>query len=115
MTMPAEPENKNSVRSSRAVLCGKCEHLNPLGLETCERCGGHLFVFCRRCGTRNERVRTLCTKCHHSLHRAWWTPAWKVFERLQRLTWPQLLALIAGILVVLAIIKFMDGIRLPAL
>ena len=53
--------------SGRGILCAKCEHLNPAGLEKCETCQAHLFVFCTYCGTRNGRVLTRCTKCRRRL------------------------------------------------
>ena len=53
--------------SGRGILCAKCEHLNPVGLEKCETCQAHLFVFCTYCGTRNGRVLTRCTKCRRRL------------------------------------------------
>lgn len=53
----------------RAVLCSKCEHLNPYGLNECKRCGARLFIACNDCGTRNERVRTKCRKCGRRMHR----------------------------------------------
>jgi len=56
-------------RGDRGLLCPQCEHLNPLGRETCERCEAHLFVECARCGHVNQRVFVRCQKCHKRLHR----------------------------------------------
>lgn len=52
-----------------AVLCVKCEHLNDPKLETCERCGTHLYVLCSRCEHKNPRVLSRCEKCKHRLHK----------------------------------------------
>lgn len=50
------------------TLCGRCDFLNPLGLEDCERCGVPLFVECKSCGEVVQRIYTRCTKCHRRLH-----------------------------------------------
>ena len=53
--------------SGRGVLCAKCEHLNPEGLEKCETCQAHLFIFCSYCGSKNGRVLARCRKCRRRL------------------------------------------------
>lgn len=66
---PAPSDPPSEVPSSRAVLCSKCEHLNPRGSHRCEACGSHLYLSCRACGTHNERTRTRCRQCGRGLHR----------------------------------------------
>jgi ribosomal protein L40E len=56
-------------QQGRGVLCAKCEHLNPLDVERCEYCQGHLFVVCKDCEHKNPRVLAKCGKCGRSLHR----------------------------------------------
>ena len=63
-------KSTETIQSSRAVLCAKCEHLNPPRLNVCERCGAHLHVVCHSCGHRNSRVKTRCVECNHRLHRS---------------------------------------------
>jgi hypothetical protein len=62
-------EPKAARRPRKGVLCAKCEHLNPPGSGTCERCQSHLYVTCIDCGTRNERVRSRCLECGRKMHR----------------------------------------------
>ncbi|HNQ90755.1 MAG TPA: hypothetical protein PKM73_19235 [Verrucomicrobiota bacterium] len=56
-------------KNQPGVLCGKCDHLNYLGYDDCEKCGSPLYLDCRRCGRRNPRVYTRCQFCHGRLHR----------------------------------------------
>jgi hypothetical protein len=72
--LPIKPENDVSAppsphKARKGILCAKCEHLNPPGSDVCEYCHAHLFLSCKSCGHRNERVRTRCTECGHRLHR----------------------------------------------
>jgi predicted amidophosphoribosyltransferase len=55
-------------KNQRGVLCARCDHLNFLGRDSCEKCGGGLYVDCRRCGKRNLRVYTRCQHCRRRLH-----------------------------------------------
>lgn len=70
--MSAEPAQPSPPRpaADRGLLCARCEHLNPATLEKCESCGSHLFIFCGRCNTRNQRVHSRCVKCNRRLHRS---------------------------------------------
>lgn len=54
-------------RNQPGVLCPKCDNLNYLGHDDCERCGAHLYVDCPRCGQKNARVYTRCKRCHKRL------------------------------------------------
>ena len=56
--------------STEPVVCAKCTHLNPAGLQRCEQCRGHLFVVCRDCETTNARSEPRCLKCNRRLHRS---------------------------------------------
>jgi hypothetical protein len=60
----------SEVKNERGVLCHKCEHLNPLGLTECERCGRGLFAACPKCRQQNQRGLSRCPKCQHHLHRS---------------------------------------------
>lgn len=54
----------------RAVVCAKCSHPNPPGVQRCERCRGHLFIVCRDCGATNARTEPRCHQCNRRLHRS---------------------------------------------
>jgi hypothetical protein len=56
--------------STEPVVCAKCTHPNPAGLQRCEQCQGHLFVVCRDCSTTNARTEPRCLKCNRRLHRS---------------------------------------------
>jgi hypothetical protein len=56
-------------QGERGVLCIKCEHLNPQGIESCEFCGSPLFVNCKDCGAKNARVNPRCTSCGRRMHK----------------------------------------------
>ena len=58
--------------SSSAVVCAKCDHLNPHRRNVCESCGAHLYVVCHYCGHRNQRSAARCSECDRNLHRSWW-------------------------------------------
>ncbi|MCL5098113.1 MAG: hypothetical protein M1608_11420 [Candidatus Omnitrophica bacterium] len=55
--------------SEETVICAKCKQPNDPGLERCVRCQGHLYVACRACGAKNQRVLTKCRSCGSALHR----------------------------------------------
>lgn len=54
----------------RGLLCKECEHLNPSGLEQCERCDEDLYVNCHRCDHRNLRIRARCERCRRRLQQS---------------------------------------------
>jgi hypothetical protein len=64
-TYPAKAASAN-----RGLLCAICEHLNPLELDKCESCHAHLYIYCGRCNTKNQRVHSRCVKCNRRLHRS---------------------------------------------
>lgn len=63
MSDPTSTSESIPRRTGRGVLCGRCEHLNPLGLEACEDCHTPLFAPCPKCGHRNPRVLDHCENC----------------------------------------------------
>lgn len=65
----ARPPLQNPM-SNGPVVCAKCTHPNPPGLQRCEQCRGHLFVVCRDCNTTNARSEPRCLKCNRRLHRS---------------------------------------------
>lgn len=66
----SEHSHGHSPVSTEPVVCAKCTHPNPAGLQRCEQCRGHLFVVCRDCGTTNARSEPRCSKCNRRLHRS---------------------------------------------
>jgi hypothetical protein len=61
--------SSRTAKTVRGVLCVKCEHLNPLGVDLCETCKTHLFVNCLECGTKNSRVSPRCSDCGRRMHK----------------------------------------------
>ena len=66
----SDPSHGPSLISTEPVVCAKCTHPNPSGLQRCEQCRGHLFVVCRDCDTTNARSEPRCLKCNRRLHRS---------------------------------------------
>lgn len=62
------PPVVDRTKNQPGVLCVKCDHLNYLDQERCERCGAALYVVCPRCKNRNMRVYTRCQYCRKRLH-----------------------------------------------
>ena len=62
--LPRLPDLAPAGKSGRGVLCAKCEHLNPQGLERCETCDATLFVVCNECNTPRPQVLQNCPVCH---------------------------------------------------
>ena len=105
---PAGPQN------GKGVLCVKCEHLNPSGLEKCGTCGAHLFVFCTRCGHVNARVHSRCQQCRRKLHRTA-RERWKGGEEPQPVNLFYVGLALAGILLLAGLIVWLADLRLPRL
>lgn len=97
--------------NGKGVLCAKCDHLNPAGIELCEHCNGHLYIVCRDCGHTNARVLPKCEKCNRRLHRSF-----KDRMRGGNESKPVNLLYVgiaaAAVLVVLVILVKMSGLRL---
>lgn len=97
--------------SQKGVLCIKCEHLNPPGIETCEECGAHLYVNCQECQTKNSRVSARCSHCKRRLHKRKKRQGRE--ERGINLVYVGLV--LAGILAAIFAVVAVAGIRLPRL
>jgi hypothetical protein len=101
-------------RPGRAVLCAKCEHLNPHDRSVCERCGSHLYVVCHSCGSRNERVRSRCIDCSRKLHRSWFGRLLQaLFGKNRKMSLIQTVLLLIGILIGIAVIVLLAEFKLP--
>ena len=70
MSEPSGDNPRRPAAAQRGLLCAVCEHLNPAGLDKCEECSSHLFIFCARCGAKNQRVHSRCIQCNRRLHRS---------------------------------------------
>ena len=57
--------SKNLVQGEKGLLCPKCSHLNPGDLKQCEYCNSQLFVKCKKCGAKVQRVISTCPECRH--------------------------------------------------
>lgn len=53
--------------SENKVICGLCGTENPIGAQSCVKCGKPLFVICPSCGTRNNNSARRCAKCGFDL------------------------------------------------
>ena len=71
--------SKNLVQGEKGLLCPKCSHLNPGDLKQCEYCKSQLFVKCKKCGAKVQRVISKCPECHHRMHKS---PFRKLEKRL---------------------------------
>ncbi len=98
----------------KGVLCVKCEHLNPPGLDKCETCDAHLFVVCSRCGHRNGRVLSRCAGCRGKLHRSI-RERWKGGSEVQPVNLLYFGLGIAGIALAAVFFLWLADIRLPRL
>jgi hypothetical protein len=65
----AASDTTQTRKSSRGILCAKCEHVNAAGSTKCNRCGSHLHVKCNDCGVINERILSTCKSCGRRLHK----------------------------------------------
>ena len=99
-------------RAGNSILCPACERLNGLDRERCDRCGENLFIDCQRCGVRNPRVNTRCSKCRQrfSQVRRARSGSW----RLSPIFW---IAIVSGIGLILGLILlvWLGGGKLPSL
>jgi hypothetical protein len=62
--------SKNLVQGEKGLLCLKCNHLNPRDLKQCEYCNSQLFVKCKKCGAKVQRVISKCPECRHRMHKS---------------------------------------------
>lgn len=65
-----DPEVIAKVTNGKGLVCAKCSHINPIGIERCESCQGHLYIVCRKCKHTNPRMLQRCAHCEHRLHRS---------------------------------------------
>lgn len=105
----ANPAAPTGATSARGVLCVRCEHLNPPGIEQCETCRGHLFVTCHECGAKNARVSSRCVECGRRLHKSRRRSA-RPEPGINR--WLVVVVLV-GILVALVALFLLSGMKLP--
>ncbi|KAB2667613.1 MAG: hypothetical protein DVB31_07965 [Verrucomicrobia bacterium] len=108
--VPASPPVAGQ-KNARGVLCVKCEHLNPMGLDDCEFCKAHLFVNCLECGAKNPRVGARCVQCGRRLHKSKRGSS-RDRKALSR-EWT--LGIIVGIVLALVLVVVMAGDNLPRL
>lgn len=106
---PSAPVAAPQKPDVRGVLCIRCEHLNPKGIEQCETCRGHLFVNCHECGVKNARVNARCVDCGRKLHKSRRRTA-RPERGVNR--WLVVLVL-AGILAALVALFLLSGMKLP--
>ncbi len=69
--------SKNAIQGEKGLLCPKCSHLNPSNLNQCEYCNSQLFVKCKKCSAKVQRVFSQCPECRHRMHKS-------VFQKLKR-------------------------------
>ena len=94
--------SKNLVQGEKGLLCPKCSHLNPGNLKECEYCNSQLFIKCKKCGAKVQRVLSQCHKCRHRLHKSFFSKLErKMFARSRKITLGQF-----GLLIILAILTY---------
>ncbi len=64
-----DPEVMAKITNGKGLVCAKCNHVNPTGIDRCEACQGHLYIVCRKCKHTNPRMLQRCAHCDHRLHR----------------------------------------------
>lgn len=104
------PDEVKESKSKRGLLCPKCEHLNPLGLDKCEYCQSHLFIVCKKCGTTNQRALSRCTSCRQAFHSVD-APRWlkKLKGQAFGITWRQALVIAVVAVVTYFVITKLAG------
>ena len=73
--------SKNLVQGEKGLLCPKCSHLNPGNLKQCEYCNSQLFVKCKKCGAKMQRLISKCPECRDQIHKS---PLRKLKRRMFR-------------------------------
>ena len=89
--------SKNLVQGEKGLLCPKCSHLNPGNLKQCEYCNSQLFVKCKKCGAKMQRVISKCPECRHRIHKS---PFRKLKRRMFRRSKKVTIGQIAVLLIV---------------
>ena len=94
--------SKNLVQGEKGLLCLKCSHLNPGNLNECEYCKSPLFIKCKKCGAKVQRVLSQCQKCGHRMHKSFFDKIErKMFASSRKVTLGQF-----GLLIILAIFVY---------
>ncbi len=95
-------------QGAKGVLCPKCEHLNPRGLDKCEFCSTHLYIACPKCSARIGRVEPRCPECGNRIRL---TPMQKfkhtVRKKLTRMNLLQVALLIGSVYVAWKVIVYL--------
>ena len=87
--------SKNLVQGEKGLLCPKCSHLNPGNLKQCEYCNSQLFVKCKKCGAKMQRVISKCPECRHRIHKSpFRTRKRRMFRRSKKVTIGQMAILL---------------------
>ncbi len=87
--------SKNLVQGKKGLLCPKCSHLNPGDLKQCEYCNSQLFVKCKKCGAKMQRVISKCPECRHGIHKSLFRKFKRVmFRRTRKLTFGQMAVIV---------------------
>jgi ribosomal protein L40E len=63
------PPRMSKSEENSVIQCPKCKKETSVLQDHCEKCGGHLFIVCRECGTKNLRTETKCENCGSNFHR----------------------------------------------
>ena len=96
-------QSGGNLESDRVVKCAKCGRASKKDEEVCERCGAHLYVYCRDCGEKNERSISRCM-CGADLHHPRRRKSMRrlVRKRIRQLGLPMVLIVVGGALTYLA-------------
>ena len=87
--------SKNLVQGEKGLLCPKCSHLNPGNLKQCEYCTSQLFVKCKKCGAKMQRVIAKCPECRHRIHKSPFRKLKRrMFRRSKKITIGQMMILV---------------------
>lgn len=108
------PADSEAGPAGPGVLCVKCEHLNPPGVDKCINCEAHLFVFCTHCNHRNARVHSRCERCNRKLHRTV-QERWKDGAEPKPVNLLYFAAALVGLILLGALAVWVSGVRLPRL
>ncbi len=85
--------SKNLVQGEKGLLCPKCSHLNPGDIKQCEYCNSQLFIKCKKCGAKMQRVIPKCPECRHRIHKSPFRKLKRVMFRRSRKPTPAQMAI----------------------
>ena len=87
--------SKNLVQREKGLLCPKCSHLNPGNLKQCEYCNSQLFVKCKKCGAKMQRVISKGPEWRHRIHKSPFRKLKRrMFRRSKKVTISQMVILL---------------------